>query len=36
MRVSEALDLGSIPNITTKKPVSSLETGFLFMQNMGE
>jgi hypothetical protein len=30
MRVSEALDLGSIPNATTKKPVSRLETGFLF------
>jgi hypothetical protein len=32
MRVSEALDLGSIPNITTKKPVSKLETGFFMFQ----
>ena len=30
MRVSEALDLGSIPNAATLNPVSSLEMGFLF------
>ena len=32
MRVSEALDLGSIPNMATKNPVSSLEMGFLFFE----
>jgi hypothetical protein len=30
MRVSEALDLGSIPNVATKNPVSASEMGFLF------
>ncbi len=30
MRVSEALDLGSIPSVTTKKSLSALLRGFLF------
>jgi hypothetical protein len=32
MRVSEALDLGSIPNVATKNPVSASEMGFLFFR----
>jgi hypothetical protein len=32
MRVSEALDLGSIPNATTKTPVSKPEMGvFIYL-----
>ena len=36
MRVSEALDLGSIPNAATKNPVSCLEMGFCLFQGMWE
>ncbi len=32
MRVSEALDLGSIPSVTTKNPLSSEVRGFCFLK----
>ena len=32
MRVSEALDLGSIPNAATENPISKQEMGFLFLR----
>jgi hypothetical protein len=32
MRVSEALDLGSIPNVATKNPISASEMGFLLFK----